>query len=475
MANKYLIHGATYCGDGTASNEAASAGAVGAWNDINVFEGTAPAYGSLAAGVTVYIRSKTSAGADITRTLAGSVTLGSPSATSTSWVRWIIDGGTIWSGINGTLKYIASSSYAVTLRNYNEYIAEEQDKFEIAETASGGKTTLTFAQFCRMRHPYINLSGATGSYGTCITTSSNGQVILDSPHISRHTSDSGSGSIKAHHYSKLVLINPDIELVNASDIGAVFYLDQYLSHIEVIGGRIRGVGATSGVPIANMCGPSGETNGILLLGTQYPKIMAMTTAIPGVDKWQKFQAIGNEHGAGAGLVENWGYAVSRSDLNHPTLETLVLPDSSGTPWSWRIYPQEASLLREMRIPAASYYIEDAAEKEITLEVLVNEDFSSVNTNTLWMDVHYIDDTTGEPRWLTTKELTAGNLTTSTTEWSIEPPSYGSITLDKYKFSITTPTGVKKDTLITATLRGTAKSSSANDVLFLAPNLIITAP
>ena len=27
MANKYLIHGATYCGDGTASNEAASAAA----------------------------------------------------------------------------------------------------------------------------------------------------------------------------------------------------------------------------------------------------------------------------------------------------------------------------------------------------------------------------------------------------------------------------------------------------------------
>ena len=61
MANKYLIEGATYCGDGTASNEAASAGAAGAWNNINVLEGTAPAYGTLAAGDIVYIRSKTSA------------------------------------------------------------------------------------------------------------------------------------------------------------------------------------------------------------------------------------------------------------------------------------------------------------------------------------------------------------------------------------------------------------------------------
>ena len=87
MANKYIIHGATYCGDGTASNEAASAGAVGAWNDINVFEGTAPAYGTApAAGDTVYIRSKTRAGADISRTLAANISLGSSVATSAAWV-----------------------------------------------------------------------------------------------------------------------------------------------------------------------------------------------------------------------------------------------------------------------------------------------------------------------------------------------------------------------------------------------------
>ena len=58
MADKFLRHGETFCGDGTASNAAASAGAVGAWNDINVFEGTAPASGALADGDVVYIRSK---------------------------------------------------------------------------------------------------------------------------------------------------------------------------------------------------------------------------------------------------------------------------------------------------------------------------------------------------------------------------------------------------------------------------------
>ncbi len=39
MANKYIIHGATYNGDGTTSSEAASDGAAGAWNTLTYFEG----------------------------------------------------------------------------------------------------------------------------------------------------------------------------------------------------------------------------------------------------------------------------------------------------------------------------------------------------------------------------------------------------------------------------------------------------
>ena len=43
MPNKYIIHGATYNGNGTSSAEATSNGGVGAWNNINVFEGPAVA------------------------------------------------------------------------------------------------------------------------------------------------------------------------------------------------------------------------------------------------------------------------------------------------------------------------------------------------------------------------------------------------------------------------------------------------
>lgn len=164
MANKYIIHGATYCGDGTSSALATSAGAAGAWNDINVLEGTSPAYGALAAGDVVYIRSKTSAGADITRTLAANVTLGSSAATAAAWVTWVIDGGTIWSGINGTLTYTMASSYTVTQMAYNDIQADIPDRFALVlptmrivdaivhNTAAGAGATFDFG--------YL-----TGSYG----------------------------------------------------------------------------------------------------------------------------------------------------------------------------------------------------------------------------------------------------------------------------------------------------------------------
>src|SRR5574337_453731 len=107
MAAKYFIFGATYNGDGTTSSEAASNGAAGAWNQASILTGTAPTYGSLSAGDTVLIRSKTGAGADldISNTLAGSITLGSSAGTAANPVTWILDDGTVWSGKNGTLTY----------------------------------------------------------------------------------------------------------------------------------------------------------------------------------------------------------------------------------------------------------------------------------------------------------------------------------------------------------------------------------
>ena len=138
MADKYIIHGSTYCGDGTASNAAASAGAAGAWNNINVFEGTAPAYGTApAAGGVVYIRSKTSAGADITRTLSADVNLGASNATPAEPIAWILDNGSVWSGIDGTLTYTTSNtSYNPVIRANNIVKASTGGNLVLISTAT---------------------------------------------------------------------------------------------------------------------------------------------------------------------------------------------------------------------------------------------------------------------------------------------------------------------------------------------------
>ena len=93
MPNKYIIHGATYNGNGTSSAEATADGGVGAWNSLNVFDAIgAPNYGggSLVAGDTVFIRSKDASGNDLTRTLSATATLGSAAATSSAWVTWVL-------------------------------------------------------------------------------------------------------------------------------------------------------------------------------------------------------------------------------------------------------------------------------------------------------------------------------------------------------------------------------------------------
>ena len=110
MANKYIIEGAAFNGDGTSPAEATSNGGVGAWNTISYFEGATPAYGSIGAGDTVYIRSKTAAGANITRTWSTSVSYGSANATISAPIYWILDAGNVWPGISGTLTYTTTTA-----------------------------------------------------------------------------------------------------------------------------------------------------------------------------------------------------------------------------------------------------------------------------------------------------------------------------------------------------------------------------
>lgn len=466
MANKYLIEGATYCGDGTASNEAASAGAAGAWNNINVLEGTAPAYGTLAAGDIVYIRSKTSAGADITRTLTTTTSLGSSAATTTNWITWVIDNGTIWSGVSGTLTYESPSTYRIDLINYNDYIALTEDALVLKETntSADNKSLYYVPQYSRTSNVFFDMSANTHYIGSRFSFAANSTLNWSNPHIKvrRHYSD----LIALGEMFVSTLYNPRIELLEVESTSGVFSSGVYGGRLNVIGGRIYGAGATSGASVSNMHYSSA---GVFLMGTQFPKTMSLVKPGIAAGAWRT-EAFGADYGAGSALCEYWGEADSRSDNNPPTLDAY-LPFSTDTPWSWKIYPSNTSTSWPFRMPVMKLFTDTASTKTITVNFLLADSITLANKNTMWIEVSYIDATTGEPRSLSTKGVVGEALETSTANWSAT--TWGSISLVKRKLSISTPTAIKQDTPINVTLCGSWKSASALDLVFLCPDVSLS--
>ena len=138
MANKYIIHGAAFNGDGTSSAAATVNGGVGAWNTIAYFEGTAPAYGAIAAGDTVFIRALDASGAAITRVSAASKTLGLAAGTISAPVTWILDQGDVWSGITGSLTFeVSAGNYGFTISPHNIIHTPVEDRivFKISQAS----------------------------------------------------------------------------------------------------------------------------------------------------------------------------------------------------------------------------------------------------------------------------------------------------------------------------------------------------
>ena len=473
MANKYIIHGATYCGNGTASNEATSSGAAGAWNDINVFENTAPAYGALVAGDVVYIRSKSSAGADITRTLAASVGLGSTNASSAAPITWILDNGAIWSGVDGVLTYSMSKDYIVSFRVDNIIRAETVGNLVVKHTATNPS-----------QNPFSYVLGAARgiTFDTLAKTGINSLMIAVNGILEDPVFDTGRLGATTNSYGLIsqsaaatgLLINPDINLDYATPAGQQVFGFQgaFVSNLTVIGGRIRGNGITSAQTVARLHTTPGSQ--LSLIGTDVPKEL-----IPCADVTfygQQFTMIGCENGIGGHLEALWGYATSRSDNNPPTLGARF-PDSGASPWSYRVYPRNPTTQNPVTLPIVKLYTETAAAKEVTVEVLVANTMSPNKAN-VWANIQYTDSTTGAPKNICTRDFAAGSLATSSAAWTGRSGSevpWGMVTLNPYKLTVTTPTAIKQDTPVTVTFFTTlnARGNTAN-ILFVDPDFALAS-
>ena len=475
MADRFIIEGATFDGDGTSSAEAASNGGAGAWNSITYLEGATPAFGTLSAGDTVYVRSKTAAGADITRTLAASVSLGSTLGTQASPITWVWDNGAIWPGIDGVLTYNCPSTFTVLFRPHNNFISATIHNIQVVEQNASANQKLTVTFGGNQTTDGIFLDGSAA------------EAAVNGIRVGFNTSDYRPVTIKnfkvivGNHYLSLFqspqgmhtrIVNCDIEFIRAAETGAIFSLANAGGFIEVIGGRFHGVGASIAKPILEGASTAGQ---IRIVGVQYPQPMKLYTSKAGQGSAgfaANISMFGADNGIGSGISEHWGDADSRNDGYYPTLNARI-PNSAQSGWSWRIYPQYASRTVPGTLKFAKIYQQDAAQKTVTAELLVADSILDANQNNVYITVSYIDDTTGLPMFVTSQAgpYNPPALDASTAGWSAT--TWGATQLVKRKVSVQTPTAIKKDTAVTVTLWVEFSVDSELKILFACPDVLLS--
>lgn len=479
MANKYIVSGCSFCGKGDGPlipTEVAHNDASGyAWgltstdtDAINIFSGATPKYGTaIANGDMVYIRSKTASGTDITVNHTG-IALGKSATTYDNTVTWILDGGSIWSGIDGSLTFINSTSaVGVTIQNFNNVIAENKDKIRITPTYLTGSSNYYFFQggsgsICK--NLYLD---NTGSYsGGLIAKIGVSKGTLINPTIKTGCPtvfDTTPGA-----YATSNIFNMDLELTSASAIYRVF--TSAGQQLNVYGGRVWGAGAISGRSITSaVVGQVTTCYGLVFPYEMTFSILNSSEATSSTSSQNIHIAssYGADGAGGASLVTGWGYMDSRNDGYYPKLNA-VFPDSVSTKWVWKIYPANTYSITPMKVPISKLYTGPAASKTVTVEFLWPAAFAAANTSNIWLELSYTDDVTGEIRAVSSQTVIPSNFVDSEATWTSN--SYSATLFTPKKFAVTTPTSIKQNTIINAVVLGTIKSINPSDILFIDPDM-----
>lgn len=468
MANKYLRHGETYCGDGTTSAAAAGNGGVGAWNNINVFTGTAPAYGALSAGDDVYIRSKDAAGSNITVSNSATINIGSTSATAISPINWVIDAGTVWSGIAGVVQYtMTGAPSGVAVRNYNNLIASNYNLVFLSSVAGYSNAVFFNSNLSSTKEIKIDCSANTTPFYAGPYHEFKGGTHV-SPWIR-------NGSVTYHVITSTgltdtTLIAPIIEVLGplyfAATAISIFNMDGYSSNFKVYGGELKTTFSDLNlVKLGQYCGTLG------FYGFKYPSTMAISTSTL-FDKATSVSTDGGDGAVGSCYFDYFFTYSSRHDGNYPTLNaTLEL--SGATPWSYSIYPYRTNQQNPATVSVSKVWTQAAAAKTITVELLWPQAMATPKSDKVYAVMCYTDSTTGEKVRVSSQAFPASTLaaSTPTPDWSAV--TYGPTTFDRYKIAITTPSSIKQDTEVMITFVSSPKSASAQDIIILCPDPVFS--
>ncbi len=472
MADKFIIDGATYCGDGTTSSEAASAGAAGAWNDISIFAGeTTPAYGTLAAGDRVYVRSLDSSGSAITVTAsAGSVYIGSAAATSADPIVWVIDAGVIWSGVEGTIELeITGDNVGFRVRSYNHILGKDLN-WEVIYKWVTNSSTATL----------LGLDHGTRIVGLYLDNTLDGSGVSGGGYkLIAATSNTGSGSLfsiencyikyryiyaqpfEGAQYGTMNFINCTIEKTDLNEDDDYFVQPgSYGGCVRFVGGALIGDGIPEGFLLVGGSGTGGDVH---FLGFQYPRYCQVRHT--GSPRWVYSQ--GGDGLGGIYVSSPYGDLDSRDDGYYPYLNA-ARPDSSSTPVSCRLYAHSASANKVFPLPPFSkIYTQSAAAKTITLYMLVNTTYGVPNKEEACIHVCYTDSG-GTVRNETTYVIDGGSLDSGSSGWSAT--TYGAASFTSVKLALTTQYSIKQDTAVLVTLMWAKTANTTEDVVFICPDI-----
>ncbi len=476
MPDKFIIPGATFNGDGTTSAQATVDGGVGAWNSINIVTGTSPstlpgAAGSIAAGDVVYIRSKTSAGADVAISQAANLTFGSAAGTALAPITWILDDGLVWSGVSGTFTTTQSATFTWATRANNIFIARTAYNWRLVSSNANWFLAIHGDLSGILDGLLIDVSanvnaepGSIKPLGTLLRCS----LKFNAPNRNGFLSLADSGQTAR-------LIDCELEQVSAGTPAykGVFGMSATGARLEVIGGRYFGAGANANAALfraTNSTGGAGST--VVMSGFEVPPTVPAWESMS-IARATKVDMTAADQLFGGFAGRAWGFANSRMDGFFPYLNAQ-LPTNPAVGWSWQLLPVAARDTEPMIAQVAmKMYTAAAAAATITQAFNIDNVFvSRLNTRNLWIEVTYIDNATGLSKIVSSRaEIGAGSSLSIGIAWS--SASYGPTALVSRQIAVTTPTAIKQNTVVQVRVHCSTPSSGTAEMILACPDPQLT--
>jgi len=471
MATKYISHGNTYDGDGTSSDAATVDGGVGAWNSFtSIFVGTV-AYGSLAAGDTINVRTHDGSG-NIDINISGNL-VSNTISTYSNPISWVFDDGSIWPD-SGVLSIIQTTSGIIKFQGFNRFFGKSKN-FSVKSTYTGSLNNFILLENAELSEVFFETADRSTDGYQSITQGSNCISILNDCHfyIGTTYSDSRYTPFIYGSYGVTQLINnmkitfgPDNNQTADKELfGRARDANIVMRNLEIVGDweGLSFIDPISGEGALNCSVTKIKTDGLINFGhVNYSSFSAPDT---------KNLSISDINGKPFDyhFCDYSGSQEFQSNGNYPTFSAM-LPDGSSTPWSVKIFPYNASDFKPI-ICSTINKIYNAANSNntLTFELLLHEDFTSPQKDQWWADVWY---TGSDDAMYHLSSKVSGALATSTANWS--STTYGAENYVRYKIELTTAVAVKQHTIINAVLYSNVPSVTTNQFYFIDPDFQIAS-